>query len=52
MSVTVVYPAMSISMLYQGFIMLFLLVYCVSITKKSDMSITLIYHSVSLSMLS
>ena len=51
MSVTVVYPDMSISMLYQLFIMLFLLVYCISMTKKSDMSVTVIYHAMSLSML-
>jgi hypothetical protein len=37
--------------LSQWFIMLCLWLYCISITKKSDMSITVIYHAMSLTVL-
>ena len=37
--------------LSQWFIKLCLLVYCISITKKRDMSVTVIYHAISLSIL-
>ena len=38
--------------LSQWFIMLCLWLYCISITKKSDMSITVIYHAMSLTTVS
>jgi hypothetical protein len=84
-SVTVIYHAMSLSMLYQyhseewyfwhsglpcyvfdsavsvslrrvfflshWFIMLCLLVCCISITQKSDISVTVVYHAMSLTLL-
>jgi len=61
MSVTEIYHVMSdcttlvslqrVICLSQLFIMLYLGLYCISITKKSDMSVTVIYHGMSLTVL-
>jgi hypothetical protein len=60
-SITVIYHGMSnctvsvslwrVICLSQWFIMLCLWLYCISITMKSDMSITVIYHAMSLTVL-